>query len=292
VKRTACLRGGQNGHLAQRTATVVLRSACDLSRKLRRVMASAQVNGTKKGCNTKTATWSVALWKTPKKVLPCKNSLDIVLLLDGTPKSGKKAWAAEVKAANLLVDAFSGEGNPAKPNFAVIHYTGPRTWSGVSKCTGEGKGKVDMEKTCKVRIAQHFEQDTKKVKSVISGLQYTPGSKLLSLALMTATSEFPLGRADKRTVVIVFIDGEPLSYRKTKLASLAIRKSARLLYVVVNKFAPLKSIKKWASRRWEENLVVVKSAAELEKAETGTHIIANICPKHAPKLKMAPKKKR
>jgi len=228
----------------------------------------------------------------PKKVLPCKNSLDIVLLLDGTPKSGKKAWAAEVKAANLLVDAFSGEGNPAKPNFAVIHYTGPRTWSGVSKCTGEGKGKVDMEKTCKVRIAQHFEQDTKKVKSVISGLQYQPGSKLLSLALMTATSEFPLGRADKRTVVIVFIDGEPLSYRKTKLASLAIRKSARLLYVVVNKFAPLKSIKKWASRRWEENLVVVKSAEELGKAETGTHIIANICPKHAPKLKMAPKKKR
>merc|ERR1719235_939403 len=72
-------------------------------------------------------------------------TLDVILVMDGTPKSGKTGWAHEVKAANLFIDAFQGDGVVAKPNFAVIHYTGPRTWSGVSKCTGKSKKKVDQE---------------------------------------------------------------------------------------------------------------------------------------------------
>jgi len=214
------------------------------------------------------------------KVMKCAQTLDIVLLLDGTPKSGKEGWAAEVKAANQLLDAFTG-----KPNVAVVYYTGPRTWSGVSKCTSKSKKKVDMEKTCKIKIASHFSEDMKKVKGVINGLQYSPGSKLLSLGLMTVQSELALGRATARTVVIVFIDGAPLSFRKTRMTSEAIRKKARLVYVPVVKFSPLKDLKTWASRRWQENLVSVSSAKELAKTETGTHIIANICPKKFPKLK-------
>merc|ERR1719162_683327 len=225
--------------------------------------------------------------KTPvvTEVLKCNKSLDIVLVMDGTPKSQKAGWAAEVTAANLFIDGFSGPLVTASPNFAVIHYTGPRTWSGVSKCTGKGTAKVDMEKTCRIKIASHFEMDTKKVKSIISGLEYAAGSKLLSLGLMTVQAEMALGRADRRSMVVVFIDGEPLSYRKTMLASHAIRKKARLLYVVVAKFAPLKDIKKWASRRWAENVVKVNEAADLALAETGTHLMANICPKSFPKLK-------
>jgi len=219
-------------------------------------------------------------------VMKCNQSLDIVLVMDGTPKTGKAGWAAEVTAANLFVDAFTGAGVTAQPNFAVIHYTGPRTWSGVSKCTGKSTAKVDMEKTCRIKIAQHFEEDTKKVKGVINGLEYAPGSKLLSLGLMAVQAEQALGRADRRSIVVVFIDGEPLSYRKTMLASHTLRKKARLLYVVVAKFAPLADIKKWVSRRWQENLVKVNVAADWAKPETGTHIIANICPKVFAKLKM------
>jgi len=228
----------------------------------------------------------------PNKVMKCDQSMDIVLLLDGTPKSGKKGWAAQVKGANLFVDAFTGSASRAKPNIAVIHYTGPRTWSGVSKCTGKSNKKVDMEKTCKVKIATHFSMNMPKVKSVIKGLQFTPGSKLLSLALMTTAAELALGRASKKTVVVVFMDGEPLSYRKTLLASQQLRKKARLVYVPVTKFSPLKMIKTWASRRWQENIVSVSSSAQLAKAETGTHIIANICPKRSQKVKVAKRKKR
>jgi len=225
----------------------------------------------------------------PGEALKCQNKLDVVLLLDGTPKSGEAGWNAEVKAANFLVDAFTMKpgtnSSSSSPNFAVIHFTGPRTWSGVSKCTGKSTETVDMEKTCRVKIAQHFTEDMSKVKSTINKLQYAPGSKLLSLALMTTQSELALGRSDARTVVIVFVDGEPLSYRKTFLTSRNIRKKARLVYVPVTKFAPLKNIKKWASRRWQENVVVSETVEEWTKPDVATHIVANICPRKHPKLK-------
>jgi hypothetical protein len=214
----------------------------------------------------------------PGQVLKCNKTLDVVLLMDGTPKSGKKGWSYQVTAARKLVDGFSGPGITAKPNIAVIHYTGPRTWSGVSKCTGKSKKKVDMEKTCRIKIATHFTEDMKKVKNIINGLSYQPGSKLLSLALMTVKSELALGRKTARTNIIVFIDGHPLSYRKTKLTSVELRKKARLLYVPVVKFSPLAEFKKWASRRWQENIVAVKTAKDFLKATVGTHIMANICP--------------
>lgn len=178
------------------------------------------------------------------KAMKCNQSLDVILLLDATPKSGKKGWAAEQKAATQLVDAFQGPGvsELTEAHFAVIHYTGPRTWSGVSKCTGKSAAPVDMEKVCRIKIATHFTDDLKKVKNVINGLEYAPGSKLLSLALTTVEAEFALGRKTARTVVVVFIDGHPLSYRKTKLTSQKIRKAARLVYV------PLSLTKKVGTR--------------------------------------------
>jgi len=222
------------------------------------------------------------------EVMKCNQTMDIVLVLDGTPKSGQAGFNAEMKAANLFIDAFQGDGITAKPSFSVVHYTGPRTWSGVSKCTGKNTMEVDMQKTCKITLAQHFTDDLTTVRSTVNGLKYQPGSKLLSLALMTVQFEFALGDKNSRTVVVVFMDGQPLSYRKTLLASRAIRKKARLLWVVMAKFSPLKSVKKWASRRWQENLVQVKSLKQLASADTGTHIVANICPKSFPKLRAAP----
>jgi len=222
------------------------------------------------------------------KVMKCNQTMDIVLVLDGTPKSGQAGFNAEMKAANLFIDAFQGDGITAKPSFSVVHYTGPRTWSGVSKCTGKNSMEVDMQKTCKITLAQHFTDDLTKVRSTVDGLKYQPGSKLLSLALMTVQFEFALGDKNSPTVVVVFMDGQPLSYRKTLLASRAIRKKARLLWVVMTKFSPLKSIKKWASRRWQENIVQVKSLKQLASAETGTHIVANVCPRSFPKLRAAP----
>jgi hypothetical protein len=226
------------------------------------------------------------------KVKKCDQKLDLVLVVDGTPKNGQRGFDAEIKAVNLFVDAFEGkDGQKSNSNFAIVHYTGPRTWSGVSMCTGKTSKQVDMETTCKVKLAQHFNNDLATTRSTVNGLKYQPGSKLLSLALMTTQFEFALGDKMARTVVVVFMDGQPLSYRKTNLASRAVRKKARLLYVVVAKFAPLKHIKTWVSRRWQENLIQVKSLEQLATAEVGTHLVANICPSMFPKLKAPSLKK-
>jgi len=217
-----------------------------------------------------------------KEVMTCDKKLDIVFLLDGSGSLGRAGWKAEIKAAQMFVDAFSGSG--AQANMGVILYSGPRTWGGVRKCFGRNKKKVDMAKTCKIKTITHFTSDMKKVKKLITGLAWPQGSTLTSLALMTAKAELSLGRKDARSVVVVITDGRPLSYRATGIASRLLRKAARLVWVPVTKYAPLAKIKAWATRRWKENVVKVSSFKDLEKPDPVNHVIANICPATSTKV--------
>jgi len=213
--------------------------------------------------------------------------MDVMLMIDQCPKTGKKGFQKQIETANRLVDAFVGHGVVGVPNFAVIKYCGPRTWSGVSKCDGKGTEAVDTAEVCDVDIAQHFTESVKDVHSILNGLEFTKGTKLVSLALTAAKGELALGRKDARSVVVNFLDGQPLSFRKTRIAARNLRKSARLVFVVVSKFSPLKDVKTWATRRWQENIVLADSPEALGKPLTTTHIVANICPKVAPKLQNA-----
>jgi hypothetical protein len=208
--------------------------------------------------------------------------MDVIVMIDGCPKGGKDAWDAQITSAKTLVNSFSKK----KAQIALISYCGPRTWSGVSKCTGKSTKKVNMEKTCKVKIVQHFTNDKKKLKDKLTGLEMQKGMKLMSLAFLAAKSEMALGRKKAQTAVIGYVGGPPLSERKTTLAATVLRKSARLLLVPTSKLSPLKLFKKVVTRRWQENLVVVSSAKKLAKPDQVTHIIANICPKKRPKLKI------
>jgi len=211
------------------------------------------------------------------KAMTCDKELDIVFLLDGSGSLGQTGWNAEIKAAQMFVDAFSGTG--AKANMAVILYSGPRTWGGVYKCWARNGRNVDIQKTCKIKTVTHFTKDMKAVKSKISGLSWPKGSTLTSLALMSAASELSLGRKSAKSVVVVITDGRPLSYWKTRRASYYVRRKARLVWVPVTRYAPLRSIKRWATRRWQENVVRVRNFADLEKPDAVTHVVANICPK-------------
>jgi Mg-chelatase subunit ChlD len=217
------------------------------------------------------------------KPLTCNKSLDIILLIDGSGSLGKGGWEAEIIAAKAFINAFhmAADGNF---NMAVILFSGPRTWSGVSKCMGKNKQTVSLP-DCGIKTVTHFTTDLSKVDQLVTGLDWPQGSTLTSLALMTAKAEMALGRGDEQTIVVVFTDGRPLSYRKTGLASRTIRKSARLVWVPVTKYAPLKKIKKWATRRWQENVVPVENFDDLKKPDVITHIIADICPKSDADLK-------
>merc|ERR1719158_1301637 len=128
--------------------------------------------------------------------MTCNKSLDIVLLLDGSGSMGKSGWAAEIKAANLFVDAFSSAS--AKSSIAVILYSGPRTWGGIYKCFARNTKKVDRERICAIKTVTHFTDDMKKVKNLINGLTWPKGSTLTSLALLTAKAELALGRKSAR----------------------------------------------------------------------------------------------
>jgi hypothetical protein len=205
----------------------------------------------------------------------CNRTMDVILLIDGSGSLGKEGWEAEIAAAKLFIGAFKMAG---KAEFAVILFSGPRTWSGVSKCTGKNTQGVSLEE-CGIKTVTHFTDDLDKVDQLVTGLEWPQGSTLTSLALMTAKAEMSLGRADEHAIVVVITDGRPLSYRKTAMAAKTIRKGARLVWVPVTKFAPLKEIKKWATRRWQENVISVEDFAALKTPETVTHMIADICPK-------------
>merc|ERR1719198_822321 len=130
-----------------------------------------------------------------------------------------------------------------------------------------------MDKDCKITTVTHFTRDMKRVKEDIGGLSWPQGSTLTSLALMTAKSELSLGRKDEKSIVVVFTDGRTLSFLKTTAAARSIRKMARLMWVPVTVFAPLKWVKLWATRRWQENVVKVDSFEELEQPSVITQII-------------------
>jgi len=213
--------------------------------------------------------------------LTCNKTQDIVLLIDGSGSLGQQGWDAEIKAAKTFVQAFSG----GKAEMAVILYSGPRTWGGVYKCFARNTKKVDREKICNIKSVTHFTADLKKVDSLITGLVWPQGSTLTSLALLTAKAELALGRKNAQTNVIVFTDGRPLSFRKTWIASYIVRRVARLMWVPVTRYAPLQWIKRWATRRWQENIVRVKTFADLEDPSTITRIVANLCPKDTPKTR-------
>jgi len=211
------------------------------------------------------------------KTLTCNQELDVVLLLDGSGSLQQAGWDAEIKAAQLFVDAFAGTG--AQANMAVLLYSGPRTWGGVYKCFGKNTQTVDLETVCKIKTVKHFTNDMAAVKTEIGKLVWPQGSTLTSLALLSAYSELTLGRKHAKSIVVAITDGRPLSYRATGLASRYIRKKARLVWVPVTSNAPLWRIKRWATRRWQENVVAAKTFADLEKPDLVTHLIANICPK-------------
>jgi len=211
--------------------------------------------------------------------LKCKQELDVVFLLDGSGSLGESGWKAEIKAAETFVDAFSGSG--AKANMAVILFSGPRYWSGVYKCWRRSSTAIDMENDCKIKTITHFSSDMADVKKKISALAFPKGSTLTSLALMRAKAELQLGRKDAKSVVVVITDGRPLSYGRTARAARSVRKAARLVWVPVTRSAPLRSIKHWATRRWQENVVVVRDFKELETPDTVNHVVANICPTHS-----------
>jgi len=207
--------------------------------------------------------------------------LDTVILLDGSGSMGREGWTAEIAAAQKLIGAFMDP--KLKDGFqaqvSVILYSGPRTYTQYKRCFSSRTPKSERSQICGIQTITHLTSDLHKVLGLVKKLSFPKGGTLTSLALLQAQAELSLGRKDSHGDVIVFTDGKPMSVRATGIAAKRLRRAARLVWVPITRHAPLGSIKKWATRRWQENIVRVSSFTDLAttKDDIVTHIIANIC---------------
>lgn len=207
-----------------------------------------------------------------KKTISCEAKLDLILVLDGSGSLKKKGWEATKKAAELIIGSLDKK----KAQIAVLLYSGPSSWGDVRKCFSSP---VNQEKVCKQIWVQHMSGNLDGALRKVKNLGWPKGSTMTSLALQGALAETQLGRQDAETVVAVITDGKPLSKKRTWRAAKAVRKVARLVWVPVTKYAPLRFIRRMASKRWQENVVLANNFEQLKTPSFVNHIIADICPK-------------
>lgn len=216
----------------------------------------------------------------------CQAKLDVILLLDGSGSLRKKGWDASVKAAAMFAEGMTGGEEDIK--MATLLFSGPGRRN-MRKCTGRGyggrgrrrrrTGKPNMARDCKISWVQRFSADTKGQAAKIKKLTWPRSTTFTSGALSMAKAELTYGRKDAQSIVIVITDGRPMNRRATAQASKALRKKARLMWVPVTRYAPLRDIRRWASRPWRDNIISVGDFGTLEKPDTINKIIVDMCPK-------------
>merc|ERR1719375_237496 len=208
--------------------------------------------------------------------------MDIILLLDGSGSMGTNGWAAQKELSKTFIQAFDTPFG-VDAQIAMILYSAPRTWSGYKKCFAKNTPQDERDAACNVRTVSHYTKDMKGLETKLAGLSWPQGGTLTSLALKKAQNELVLGRPGRKANVVLITDGRPTSPRSTQQASFSIRKHARLLWVPITRAlsrTTMKRIKRWATKRWQENVFPVRTFDDLKKQQVAlvTNIVASICP--------------
>jgi Mg-chelatase subunit ChlD len=190
-----------------------------------------------------------------KATLTCESMVDVILVIDGSGSLGSRGWAASVKAAAMLARGFGGSKKLVK--LAVLLFSWKSEW------------------------VTHFTDDTEAAAKKIEGLKWPRSATYTANALYAARSELSLGRADAQSVVIVITDGRPMSTRQTYYASIALRREARLMWVPVTRWAPVATMKSWASHPVAENFLALNSFSDLTNPDKLDMIISDVCPELA-----------
>eukprot|EP00747_Dinoflagellata_sp_TGD_P156415 gnl/TRDRNA2_/TRDRNA2_177661_c10_seq1.p1 gnl/TRDRNA2_/TRDRNA2_177661_c10~~gnl/TRDRNA2_/TRDRNA2_177661_c10_seq1.p1 ORF type:complete len:899 (+),score=218.17 gnl/TRDRNA2_/TRDRNA2_177661_c10_seq1:93-2699(+) len=223
-------------------------------------------------------------------VQQCEAKLDVVLMIDGSGSLGKQGWIASKKAAEMFVAGFNtGDDKKINARMAILLYSGPRTWADLYLCVNgpkKGQKPPDMKKNCGIMWISksedgdnHFEKDFDSLQRKTRKMKWLRATTLTSVALMQVSDELKFGRKDAASLVIVITDGRPMSPSKTFQASRKLRTRARLMWVPVTRYAPIRDIKKWASKPLKENMIMVPSWKQFQRASVISDIIENACPK-------------
>jgi len=234
--------------------------------------ASASERLEYKGCNPQ-----ACVHKTGAATLRCGSMLDVILLLDGSGSLGEPGWQAMKRTAEMLVEAM--DFGATKVKMAVQLFSGPKNVEMYHKCTDSTlKTSVNMETDCGLKWISHLSTEVQVVTNKVSQMQWPATSTFTSAALSMAEAEFLHGRPDAQRLVIVITDGKPMSLTQTQDAADSLRKRARLMWVPVTKWAPIKDLELWASPPIHDNLIEVEGFSTLEQVATVDKIIGSMCP--------------
>jgi len=257
----ACGRGSKKRRKSVITAAVG-RGKCPSARSWKRLRY--------RSCNKQKCVESLV------KPMVCKSTVDIVLVLDSSGSTRATGWEQTKKFAKAFTTALEGDGTDAM--LSIISFSGPVSWRKVKACTGPDTSGLDMERDCKVKLAEHFTNDMEKARSVIDGLDWMAGLTLTSTALEMAVSEIGLGRRGVQKVVLMVTDGRPTKRLATFPAARKVRMQAKLIFGAVKMSRrPLRDLRRWASKPSKENVFNIKNYNSLDTVKMVDTFIADIC---------------
>jgi len=221
--------------------------------------------------------------------LPCRATVDVILILDGSSSVTTEGWANTLTFAKTFVSAFEEAGQETNANIALITFSGPYTWDNYYQCTDGASTEMtedQLTSICGITVQDHFTSDlaTLSGKLTESGLPWPTGSTMTQAALATAGAEAQNGRPGVKQIAVLVTDGQPISEYGTYYAAKALKDTGtRLVVVPVQGYGlsddALVSLQGIASWPTQDNFVTIAGGfEELAGLSTVDKIIADICP--------------
>jgi len=174
--------------------------------------------------------------------------------------------------AKMLINAFE----PADVRIAVQKFSGPPSYWDARQCAFNPVGKTEAQ--CGIEWITRFTSNLNEAAAAVDSASWTAAFTLTSMALGSANTELAGGRQDAQSVVIVITDGRPLSRWRTGIAARNLRRKARLMFVPVTRYAPLRDINHWATTPHRDNVISVPDFRTLEMPSTVNKLISDVCP--------------
>jgi len=211
-----------------------------------------------------------------RETLDCDSKVDVVIIMDGSANMGEYGWEMATNTASKLVAALKGSAM-----VAFVVYSGPESYEGFEKCTGNVKGTtIDMEKDCGIQWVSHLTSDVATLADDVSHAKLTwpRGTTLTSVALGQAEAEFMQGREDANSVAIVITGDYPMSQSNMKSAAKRLQEKAKVIWVPVGWGAPVDLIEEIAAKPLKDHMIDVWSFEMLGHPKTINDIISSTCP--------------
>jgi len=222
-------------------------------------------------------------WRCPSRPIRCRVKSDTVLVIDGSGSIRNKGWRMSKRAGKHIIKSMNLK--ESKSKMALLVYSGPRGYCNYYRCIGYSRSwayrrwcwRARGRPYCGVDTLSHLTSNTNLLLKKLRKAKFPRRGTYTKHALYAAKTELTRGRKNAKSTVIVMTDGHPADRAGTYYASKSVKKVARLVYVPVTRYAPLKYIKSWASG--PDAIVPVTRWWHFYRLRTINNIVASGCNK-------------